>query len=410
VADLTLIERRVLEKLFDMSAGYVLNLSNRAFQELIQEATSKDIYAEAYSSKGPSKANRLRCFFEGEPNEVVAKALKSLFDWIIHENLSVDSGLLELARRIGDKLEKKNSSNLETGSVLARKYYTSRNSVKKLDLSELYTKLQSLYLLLRDKGHFAERAGILPHQIPDAIKHEARLALSFQPFPLTKWAQYDVTENHIFDVLEFLYDHTSKRDIVDWCQGDMGHEYPVYSYDEKKGRKEFRARANLFLSEYRDGYELTEDGKVLSLGNGGLQEILQAEIIAFDEANVDSKVRSAIAKWRNRSISMPERRDAIRDLADVFEWLKKQAGLSKALNRKDEAALFDIANNFAIRHHNQRQKSDYDVDIWYSWIFHFYLATYHASVRLLMRAENQSQAAGARKSATSLSRGVPPKA
>ncbi len=90
-------------------------------------------------------------------------------------------------------------------------------------------------------------------------------------------------------------------------------------------------------------------------------------------------------KWRNRHLALPEKREAIRELADVFEWLKKTKGLTAVLDGKDEAAIFDLANNFAIRHHNPKQKTNYDPVIWYSWIFHFYLATYHAAIRLLLR-------------------------
>jgi len=132
---------------------------------------------------------------------------------------------------------------------------------------------------------------------------------------------------------------------------------------------------------------LTEDGTILALGADGLQHILDAEVVAFDESNVDSKVRDAIKKWRNRHLDLAEKRKAIRELADVFEWLKKTQKLQQVLNRKDESAIFEIANNFAIRHHDPKQKSNYDQGIWYNWIFHFYLATYHAVIRSLIKQE-----------------------
>src|SRR6202035_558998 len=162
-------------------------------------------------------------------------------------------------------------------------------------------------------------------------------------------------------------------------------------YDLKVGQAEFREKANAFLSDYRTGYELTEQGIVLALGRDGLQYILDAAIIPYDEANVDSKVRNAIAKWRNRHLSADEKKAAIRELADVFEWLKKTKDLSKVLDKKDEAAIFELANNFAIRHHNPVQKGNYDSAIWYSWIFHFYLATYHAAIRLLIKKEQKQK-------------------
>jgi len=86
-----------------------------------------------------------------------------------------------------------------------------------------------------------------------------------------------------------------------------------------------------------------------------------------------------------------ERKSAVRELADVFEWLKKTARLEMALKKHDESVLFDIANNFHIRHHNPRQKNDYDQAIWHSWMFHFYLATYHAVIRLLLKRTAQSE-------------------
>ena len=77
-------------------------------------------------------------------------------------------------------------------------------------------------------------------------------------------------------------------------------------------------------------------------------------------------------------------------LADVFEYLKKAHGLQSVLDKQDDSDLFQIVNAFAIRHHNPTQKSKYDKGIWYSWMFHFYLATYHANVRLIIKRKSDS--------------------
>ncbi|MGY2486212.1 hypothetical protein [Cupriavidus sp. CP313] len=82
---------------------------------------------------------------------------------------------------------------------------------------------------------------------------------------------------------------------------------------------------------------------------------------------------------------MSERRDAVRDLADVLEFLRGEA--KAVLLSKDEADLFNLANNFGIRHHNKEQKTDYDASIWLSWAFYYYLATIHACVRLIERSK-----------------------
>lgn len=275
---------------------------------------------------------------------------------------------------------------------MTRRYYSSRNRQVPLTLPELHWKLQNLYLLFRDRDYFKGRARITAHQLPDEIKHAAAVALTFQPFPVTKWEEDDITEDHIFDTLEFLYDHVSKPGEMTDMTTDTGYNYSDYAdYDDAAGREEFREQANAFLCDYGSGFELSKEGTILALGTHGLQHILDAEVVPYDEVNVDSKVRHAIMKWRNRRLALAEKREAIRELADVFEWLKKTHRLERVLDKKDEAAIFDIANNFAIRHHNPQQKSNYDRTIWYSWVFHFYLATYHAAIRLLIKREKEKR-------------------
>jgi hypothetical protein len=271
---------------------------------------------------------------------------------------------------------------------MTRRYYSSRIKPKSLTLEELYWKFKNLYFLLRDKDFFKQKAGITNTDLPNSIQHEAAIALNFQPFPITEWSQQNITEDHIFDALEFLYDRVSQPG--EWVNktSSTGWNYSDYDdYDSEAGQEIFRENVNAFLADYKTGFELTKDGIILARGTNGLQQILDAEIVVYDEKNVDSKVRNAITKWRNRHLSLSEKKEAIRELADVFEWLKKTKNLDAVLDKKDESAIFEIANNFAIRHHDPKQKANYDTAIWYSWIFHFYLATYHAAIRLLIKKE-----------------------
>jgi hypothetical protein len=275
---------------------------------------------------------------------------------------------------------------------MTRRYYSSRKQPGSLTIDQVHLKLVSLYLLFRDKDYFKDKAGITGTTVPDAIRREAAIALNFRLFPVEGWFAQDCTEDHVFDALEFLYDHASRPGALVWMTTETNYSYQDYgSYDEKAGRAEFRERANVFLADYKSGYELTEDGTVLALGTDGLQYILDEPIVSYDEANVDTKVRNAIVRWRDRHLSLDERKAAIRELADVFEWLKKAKDLSAVMDRKDEYAIFDLANNFAIRHHDPKQKANYDEAIWYSWIFHFYLATYHAIIRMLVRHERKGK-------------------
>lgn len=275
---------------------------------------------------------------------------------------------------------------------MSRRYYTSRNNPKSINIEGLYWKLQHLYLFFRDKDYFKGKAGITSTDLPDNIKHKAALSLNYQPFPITKWNEGNITEDHIFDTIEFLYDHVSKPGKYVSMTSETGWNYYDYEdYDDNMGQEEFRTQVNVFLYDYKNGYELSDKGMILAMGSGALMQIFDAEIVPYDEVNVDSKVREAILKWRNRRLDINERRQAIRELADVFEWLKKTKNLSKVLYRKDESAIFEIANNFYIRHHDPNQKRGYDETIWHSWIFHFYLATYHAVIRLLKKYEKEKE-------------------
>jgi hypothetical protein len=378
VANLTVGEKRILEELLQMGSGHVLDFSNRTLQEFVLDSVGLDIDHVSVGGAG-SKAARLRHFWANQPGHVVGKLLKDLV-----EHRQDDSPLKEKCSKIADRL-------LESAPLPpARRYYSARKQLGKLTLAGLYRKLEHLYLFFRDRDYF-KAIGITKFDLPDTIKHKAALSLSFEMFPITKWATHDITEDHVFEVLEFLHDHVSRPGEMIEMTSETGFNYSDYDgYDERVGRAEFRREANIFLADYKSGFELTAEGTILALGADGLQHILDAEIVPYDEVNVDSKVRNAILKWRNRHLSPEERKAAIQDLADVFEWLKKTKELTKILDRKDDSAIFELANNFAIRHHNPDQKTNYDRAIWYSWMFHFYLATYHAAIRLLIKHERKS--------------------
>lgn len=104
MSDLTLIERTKLESFLQMSGGYVLDFSNRTFQEFVVESTGKDIYDAAYEGGGSSKANRLRSFWRHEPNHVVGKLLNDLFRYAAEFTASTGTILHKDCERIAKRL------------------------------------------------------------------------------------------------------------------------------------------------------------------------------------------------------------------------------------------------------------------------------------------------------------------
>ena len=94
-------EKRKLEKLLGMSSGYVLNYSDRTFGNLVGDLTGFDIHSEKYLSKGTSKANKFRTFWEVESDASVGQVLQQL---ILEVKESKNSQLFEDCQGIVNRL------------------------------------------------------------------------------------------------------------------------------------------------------------------------------------------------------------------------------------------------------------------------------------------------------------------
>jgi len=131
MSDLTNIEKRHFEKLFGMSSGYVLDFSNRTFDEFVVDSTGLSIMDEKYNQASGSKSNRLRAFWTIEPNDVVAKLLRDLLQCVSTESADSEKQKLydactqTVARLLGvanmpEIVELTHNSNEKEFSILAR--------------------------------------------------------------------------------------------------------------------------------------------------------------------------------------------------------------------------------------------------------------------------------------------------
>ena len=80
VSDLTVTERRKIEKLLIAQPGYVLHFSNATFQDFILDTIGLDIRSNKYAINGESKANRLRTFLAEEPNHLAGVVIAALLE------------------------------------------------------------------------------------------------------------------------------------------------------------------------------------------------------------------------------------------------------------------------------------------------------------------------------------------
>ena len=188
------------------------------------------------------------------------------------------------------------------------------------------------------------------------------------------------SEDNLFDVIELLYDLVSKPtkgNFHSWS--NCGWHYS--EFDKNVGQSEFLSQINPQLNDYQEGYELSQKGEILLKGGPGLHDLLVTEISGRDPKNIDDKVKYAVLKFQRHRASVEDKREAVRTLADVLEFLRPE--IKKFPITKDEGEIFNIANNFGIRHHNENQKTDFDQDAYLEWIFYSYLSTIHLSVQII---------------------------
>src|ERR1022692_1176662 len=90
MSSLTSTEARRFEKVLGMvgtNPGGVLDFSNNRLQEFVKDSTGLDIYDAKYSSRGTSKANRLRGFWNVESDASVGKLLNDLLDYAVENRI-----------------------------------------------------------------------------------------------------------------------------------------------------------------------------------------------------------------------------------------------------------------------------------------------------------------------------------
>ncbi|MDR0478718.1 MAG: hypothetical protein LBH31_02700 [Burkholderiaceae bacterium] len=277
---------------------------------------------------------------------------------------------------------------------MAKKYYSTRTgknpNAGKIDLATLRKLFSALYIELEEDGYFQEYFGywcVDNGDVAGSLGPDIDAVILFKIRKSGLWPIREkidnYSENDLFDVIEFLHDHSSKPiDGFHHTFANCGYHY--HTFNQEAGRVYYRMKVRPLLEEYKNGYELSSEGEILEHAPVGMDPLLSANVPTTDKG-ISDRIASAIAKFRRYRSSVHDRKDAIRDLTDVLEYLRPS--LKNVLKKQDESDLFNIANNFGIRHHNQQQKTEYDQAIWLSWMFYFYLATIQAVLHMVKRGQ-----------------------
>ncbi len=202
------------------------------------------------------------------------------------------------------------------------------------------------------------------------------------------------TEDKVFDLIEYFHGHVSEG-IEDHERSSLhtweGCGWHYGAFDPAPAQALFRQRMNRTLTKYRGGFRINQDGQIEHTADEGLDQLIDA-VLPTKDPDIAQRVAGAIALYRNRGRTEEDLRLAVRELFDVLEQLRPE--VKAEMLKGDEGALFSIANNFTIRHLNEKQKGNYDSAIWHQWMFYVNLSTIHVITRLMNRKGGR-QAVGA---------------
>lgn len=158
---------------------------------------------------------------------------------------------------------------------MTRRYYSIRTgknqSGANIDLEMFRTLLYSVYRRLDDAGYFQEHFGyncVDEGDVPGKLGVDPGAVMLFKlrkqhlwPFP----ERFNgLSEEDLFDLIEFLHDHCSKPiDGRYHNYSQCGWHYSTFN--QKDGQAEFADRMTELLASYGPGYELSQAGEILEL-------------------------------------------------------------------------------------------------------------------------------------------------
>lgn len=228
---------------------------------------------------------------------------------------------------------------------------------------------------LRELGYFPK---VLPKECVDD-----RSTWSIDPSDkISKAIRYEITwpselesgslsvpDDLLYSVIEYFHDQAQRprtRSFHGW--DECGYHYD--DHNKASGGVVYRWRVNELLESYgialRLGNQGDELGKLIQHATLNLDD-LGDQAVAVAGSSRDKTVAEAIQLYRKRAATTTDRRAAIAQLANYIELRRKDFAQVKFAS-KDEQDLFNIFNNFMIRHGNKTQKNDYG-DEYLDWIF-----------------------------------------
>ena len=225
---------------------------------------------------------------------------------------------------------------------MTHQYYSQRTgsnpNLDGLPLGDITEMFSSLYGEMSEEGYFSEAFGY--HCIDDGrvpgnvVNIDREILVTIRKRDLWpiygRYVHYE--EDDLLDMVEFLYQYVSKPiDGTMHSYGGCGMHWETFGKDA--GKKVFREKVNRILMLYTRKFELSSSGEVLERPEVGFEKIFEADVPSKDRKVVD-RISAATNQFRRHGATLDDRRSAVRDLADVLEYLRDD--VKKLLTDKDE--------------------------------------------------------------------------
>ncbi|AMQ75639.1 MULTISPECIES: hypothetical protein [Bacillus amyloliquefaciens group] len=263
-----------------------------------------------------------------------------------------------------------------------KRYYSERHNLwkrKRYTESELVELFIQTYHEFIQKGLFDELLGYQDtkrKRIPGIIAGNFELFL-YKQLGKRELAPIDLNnaynEEDIFDLIELFYDYVSMPII------------PKSKYDQAAGQLKYRDEMNFILNNYGQGFELTQEGYIRELIDNGLENLIDSQYEFDDDKDSEEVVKRATKKFFHYNADDTDKKSAILEIAGLLENLRESNKLHLA--KKDESDLFNLLNNFNLRHNNPNQQTKYEKSIFYPWVFFNLLSALDAALKLLNRQD-----------------------
>ncbi|WP_202822673.1 hypothetical protein [Bacillus cereus] len=177
-------------------------------------------------------------------------------------------------------------------------------------------------------------------------------------------------EEQIFTLIEMFYTY-------------VNHPIPFLDeFNKEEAKDEYRNRVNEILNNYGKGWELVKEGYIRELVNNGLSPLLEQ---SYDDSDIRTEIDKTKQEFLKYGATLDDKKDALIRLGSIMEPLREE--MKNKLSKKDTSDIFQLLNEFQLRHNNVKQKTNYDKEVYYPWMFYQMLAALDAFLKIKEREQ-----------------------